>query len=1095
MYGVTPMPLFAHTIRPENVAELIDFSGGVGDLEAIRDFQNEGVAALYNILCQRRFAYLADEVGMGKTFQAIGLAAVLWHIDPRARVVFITPRQVLQSQWERDYHNFFERNYRPNHLMADDRGVSMLLRTPADAPMCENLRKFASALGHDAPRAFILRHTSFCRPVYLQQSRAPDVAAGWETTCQVMRDCGLPKPRRPRTLPEPSKASAVFNGLFAEGLNQKLRNWAGDGGIDLLIVDEAQALRHHDNQTNENFARVFKGVVKHWLFLSATPLHNGPETVEAVCRYADPQAIRLTDCAPERLTALAETMKSFLVRRPRTYRSADGNVLMKRDYRNHRLQAHNGTQGVPGLAMALVQKHLACILQSQGNRFQVGFLTSFESLRRSTLHLDPKGEEAEEAEPVPTGAGDDHLNLQLYDAQRAQPQPDAGAIAGIVQRFSKRFPKHTLPHPKLDEVARDLADLAFGRGEKVLVFMRRIAAVHELCERLERAFHESVEKRIRDHWKDSAFDWAKGPSSRLPEGEDAELGVDGDGDRMDDLPGRGADRLADGFRLAFREGAWLHLYRRRFETDRSLGLFFEENWFLLLARLYGHDPAAWAAAVPEALWSQAAGLSPARRRAFILRHMLTNHTEVLGIPAEVAHVWAKAPELSHSQLKQRSTEPQGHSQPDPSLLLGEGFWDVLRRRSPDWWPGLEDRLAGATPEQLEDLIHRRLLAKNWIGQSIRLSDALIDLHYIDAGLDRVRTASTPVAHVHALAEGFLDWLSSAEPAALIQRRSFAAWAAERELILQTCFGGSGPTIAQLAAAGSTSQLNNQVPVIGVVGGSDLNERALVQFKTPAYPRVLVCTDVLKEGANLHTFCDRVMHYGVAWTAGDLEQRIGRVDRFRSLIERRLRQNGDGERPKLDIVYPYLDQTLEQRQVKRVRGTMEAVEQLLDGLSAGGKDERWTLSTLPDATLPAPLPARTVAGHFVPVWDGVAGHSFLRMTVDPDQQRDAFRRFAGEIHETAENVGLSVHGEPSDFHKPFRLTGSGGLDLTCRWLFRPDREGHVLEMAGPPAAGLEAVAWALTLRGAPGRGEREWVADRLRTAMEIGRTLVGADDNG
>lgn len=1091
------MTLFAHTIRPENVAELIDFSGGDRDLEAIRDLQNEGVAALYNILRERRFAYLADEVGMGKTFQAIGLAAVLWHIDPRARVVFITPRKVLQHQWERDYRAFFERNYRPHGLTADDRGVSALLGTPAEAPLFENLRDFAGALGPDAPRSFILRHTSFCRPVFLRQSSTPDVRAGWERTCQVMHECGLPEPQQPQPLPPPPVASAVFNGLFAEGLNQRLREWAGDGGIDLLIVDEAQALRHHCNQTNENFARVFKGVVKHWLFLSATPLHNGPGTVKAVCHYAAPQAIRPEDCAPERLTALAEVMKGFLVRRPRTYRSAGGDVLTKGDYRDHRLQAHDGAQGVPGLAMALVQKHLARILQSQGNRFQVGFLTSFESLRRSTLHLDPEAKaeaEAEEGEPVPAGAGDDHLNLQRHDAQRAQPQPDAGAIAGIVQRFSQRFPKHTLPHPKLNAVARDLADLAFVRGEKVLVFMRRIAAVDELCEHLERAFHKSVETRVHNHWKDPAFDWAKGPSSRLPEGEDAGSDDDGGkdgGDRMDDLPGR----LADGFRRAFREGGWLHLYRRRFETDRSLGLFFEENWFLLLAPLYGRDPAAWAAAVPRTLWSQAAGLSPARRRAFILHHMLTGNAEVLGIPAEVAQVWAEALALYHPQVKRRRAVASGHPQPEPSLLLGEGFWDVLRRRSPDWWPGLEDRLAGAAPEQLRDLIHRRQLAKNWIGQSIRLSDALIDLHYIDAGLDQARAASTPVAHAHALAEGFLDWLSSAEPAALTQRRSFAAWAAERELILQTCFGGSGPTLADLAAAGSTSQLNNQVPVIGVVGGSDVNERALVQFKTPAYPRVLVCTDVLKEGANLHTFCDRVMHYGVAWTAGDLEQRIGRVDRFRSLIERRLRQNGDGERPKLDIAYPYLDQTLEQRQVNRVRSTMKTVEHLLDGLSAGGKDERWTLSTLPDATLPAPLRAQTAAGHFVPVWDGVAGRPFVRLMVDPERQREAFHRFAEWIRETAEDAGLTVHDEPSDFRRPFRLTGPSGLDLTCRWFFRPDWKGHVLDMAGTPAAGLEAVAWTLILRGAPGHGEREWIADRLRVAIDIGRTLVEADDGG
>ena len=53
--------------------------------------------------------------------------------------------------------------------------------------------------------------------------------------------------------------------------------------------------------------------------------------------------------------------------------------------------------------------------------------------------------------------------------------------------------------------------------------------------------------------------------------------------------------------------------------------------------------------------------------------------------------------------------------------------------------------------------------------------------------------------------------------------------------------------------------------------------------------LMLCTDVLQEGEDLHTFCDRVIHYGVAWTASSMEQRIGRVDRIQSLTERRLRR--------------------------------------------------------------------------------------------------------------------------------------------------------------------------------------------------------------
>ena len=60
-----------------------------------------------------------------------------------------------------------------------------------------------------------------------------------------------------------------------------------------------------------------------------------------------------------------------------------------------------------------------------------------------------------------------------------------------------------------------------------------------------------------------------------------------------------------------------------------------------------------------------------------------------------------------------------------------------------------------------------------------------------------------------------------------------------------------------------------------------------QFRLPGYPFVLVTTDLLQEGEDLHTFCDCVYHYGISWTPSAMEQRTGRIDRVRSLTERRL----------------------------------------------------------------------------------------------------------------------------------------------------------------------------------------------------------------
>ena len=100
-----------------------------------------------------------------------------------------------------------------------------------------------------------------------------------------------------------------------------------------------------------------------------------------------------------------------------------------------------------------------------------------------------------------------------------------------------------------------------------------------------------------------------------------------------------------------------------------------------------------------------------------------------------------------------------------------------------------------------------------------------------------------------------------------------------------------------------------------------NGNVVPQFKMPGAPNILISTDVLKEGVDLHLFCDEVIHYGVAWTSGDLEQRIGRVDRVGSLYQRKISsfnpERNEPDYPRMRIDFPYLQGTLDEMQVKRV----------------------------------------------------------------------------------------------------------------------------------------------------------------------------------
>ena len=57
-------------ISISTASQLLDFGVRIGQGKRA-DEQLEGAVALHNILCRHRVAYLADEVGMGKTYVAL----------------------------------------------------------------------------------------------------------------------------------------------------------------------------------------------------------------------------------------------------------------------------------------------------------------------------------------------------------------------------------------------------------------------------------------------------------------------------------------------------------------------------------------------------------------------------------------------------------------------------------------------------------------------------------------------------------------------------------------------------------------------------------------------------------------------------------------------------------------------------------------------------------------------------------------------------------------------------------------------------------------------------------------------------------------
>jgi len=102
---------------PEAAATLLDMSGKLPGFENIGEQQLKAAVALHRMLLTQGCAYLADEVGMGKTYVALAVVALLRHQQPSLRVLYLAPSQnVLRKWYARELPAFIRNNVRQSDM-------------------------------------------------------------------------------------------------------------------------------------------------------------------------------------------------------------------------------------------------------------------------------------------------------------------------------------------------------------------------------------------------------------------------------------------------------------------------------------------------------------------------------------------------------------------------------------------------------------------------------------------------------------------------------------------------------------------------------------------------------------------------------------------------------------------------------------------------------------------------------------------------------------------------------------------------------------------------------------------------------------------
>lgn len=195
--------------------------------------QIEGVAMLINRLNQFNIALLADEVGMGKTFQALAVITEQFRQKSDSKVLVITPRKEVLNQWKEEEYNEF----REKHLL----DIEETFLPKNDDTNIKEVWNFRHGFLEENPNAKIVfaKATSFSTEENLDEKK------------------GQKDFRRDQLI----KDIKMF---------------------DLIVVDEAHKFRNYDEDSDDfsliiRTAKMLFGNIKtdaKILLMTATPLHS-----------------------------------------------------------------------------------------------------------------------------------------------------------------------------------------------------------------------------------------------------------------------------------------------------------------------------------------------------------------------------------------------------------------------------------------------------------------------------------------------------------------------------------------------------------------------------------------------------------------------------------------------------------------------------------------------------------------------------------------------------------------------------------------------------------------------------------------------------
>ncbi len=873
----------------------VDFRGRhrrVSKADAAR--QSATLRAILERLRAQPGVILSDEVGMGKTFVALGAIASYLTRYPGSRVLVLTPSADLAEKWTQDLERFRRENLpaAAARKMTSDSGLLecsledllgsrkksrvwiLPLSTFMDARSAGGRQKLREITYHLIAKAARLdrdERKEFWRRLMGRRSRLPRLRKRVEwldvrlpslkkTVRSILREMEL--------WPfDPNEVSGWELRWLREQvqwtlIRRRLRRFG------LIVVDEAHHLRNPDAKRYRAIEGVFRGSYRDMLFLTATPFQLGPGELENVLklfRLSSERGARNVEARAQEITRVAQEyqdlVRAFEEAWRRLERGDKGLISRGKRCKSPGAGEFEGAYSALKAGHRRLQEALSpWVIRNVKDRPYRSTLENpipireeerlpFAILHRLIREYERKSRTFSAVQNLSLTSSWESFRKSAVMRRRVPGAPPVRFYRKALKRLLGRRAERA--HPKLVEVTRSVRD-AFRQGEKTLIFASRVETVRALHLRLREALEAEV----------------YAPLARLPRKE--------------------VDRRLRALRkraIAARDPLWLRFRENYFRT-----LLSERDYRRLKAEDIYPDVVRWLYRFRKAYRLVRQRKLDWRGLCYLCESIAFQRFDAKGPVAEFLrshypweldwrrHFYGKLSTDRESRiLRRHGCDKRELLRAISQVLSRESVWDdVARTLDP----------LGETTLSRDELLREELL------------DALGAILFVPEVMGR---AASALNRRHGAAERAVFEAATA-PGIRGRVKAFLHEMSRlpAEEVRKYARG--------LRTGGLVARASGEVSVRD-------RQRYRYGFNTPFRPYVLVASDVMQEGIDLHRECSHVIHYDLAWNPARLEQRVGRLDRLGSKVDRAL---AAGREATLSIARRYIPGTIDERMFLRVR---------------------------------------------------------------------------------------------------------------------------------------------------------------------------------